>query len=205
MTSLTNDQIIAELKWTEAIINEVCGITPKYFRPPFGDIDDRVRAIAKQLGFIPVVWDLDTNDWQLETGNTLITPAVEDAAFQRWASLASQDAHGHICLQHEHTASSVNEAIKNIPLLKRVFTVVPVSTCIRDSYPYKEPIFFPVLAPNSTTITSNLALMATRSLIAVPSSSATPIPSSTQNGAAAQMNRSMWVIIAALVGTVLGM
>ncbi|RUS25822.1 hypothetical protein BC938DRAFT_471602 [Jimgerdemannia flammicorona] len=29
LTSLTNEQIVAELKWTETIIKEVCGLTPR--------------------------------------------------------------------------------------------------------------------------------------------------------------------------------
>lgn len=34
MTSLTNQQIVAELKWTEKAIQSVIGVTPIYWRPP---------------------------------------------------------------------------------------------------------------------------------------------------------------------------
>lgn len=33
MTTLTNEEVVAELKWTEQIIKEVIGVSPKYYRP----------------------------------------------------------------------------------------------------------------------------------------------------------------------------
>jgi peptidoglycan/xylan/chitin deacetylase (PgdA/CDA1 family) len=33
MTSLTNEQIVAELKWNELVIKEVTGVSPRFFRP----------------------------------------------------------------------------------------------------------------------------------------------------------------------------
>ncbi|KAJ3122678.1 chitin deacetylase [Nowakowskiella sp. JEL0407] len=68
MTTLTNEQIIAELLWTAQAIKEVTGVVPLDFRPPFGDVDDRVRAIAKLLGLRVVLWNRDTMDWQGTVG-----------------------------------------------------------------------------------------------------------------------------------------
>lgn len=67
MTSLTNDQIVAELKWTEKAIFDAIGVTPLYWRPPYGDVDNRVRAIATQLGYKTAIWtqDFDTDDVSL--------------------------------------------------------------------------------------------------------------------------------------------
>lgn len=56
MTTLTNDQIIAELGWSKKIIKDVLGVTPTYWRPPFGDVDNRVRAIAKAMGLKTSIW-----------------------------------------------------------------------------------------------------------------------------------------------------
>ena len=52
MTTLTNEQLIAELKWTEQAVKEVTGVSPRFIRPPFGNIDNRVRDICKALGFV---------------------------------------------------------------------------------------------------------------------------------------------------------
>jgi peptidoglycan/xylan/chitin deacetylase (PgdA/CDA1 family) len=56
LTKLTNEEIVAELGWTKQVIKDVVGVTPNTFRPPYGDIDDRVRAIAAQMGLTPVIW-----------------------------------------------------------------------------------------------------------------------------------------------------
>jgi peptidoglycan/xylan/chitin deacetylase (PgdA/CDA1 family) len=65
MTTQSNVQVVAELYWALHAIKEVTGITPKCWRPPYGDVDDRVRAIANQMGMTTVIWDEDTNDWNM--------------------------------------------------------------------------------------------------------------------------------------------
>lgn len=56
LASLSNEQIVAELGWTMIAIKNVLGVTPNTFRPPYGDIDDRVRAVAKAMGLTPSMW-----------------------------------------------------------------------------------------------------------------------------------------------------
>ncbi|KAG0355212.1 chitin deacetylase [Podila minutissima] len=51
LTTLTNHQIVAEVRWTEKIIRDVTGLTMKYIRPPYGDCDNRVREILRQMGY----------------------------------------------------------------------------------------------------------------------------------------------------------
>jgi len=55
-TNLTNLQVVAELKYNERIIYDTVGVLPLFFRPPYGDIDDRVRAIVNALGYRTVIW-----------------------------------------------------------------------------------------------------------------------------------------------------
>lgn len=45
MTTLTNEQIVAELGWTRAAIKAVIGVTPIYMRPPYGDIGKSILNI----------------------------------------------------------------------------------------------------------------------------------------------------------------
>ncbi|KAJ7181034.1 hypothetical protein C8R46DRAFT_1071273 [Mycena filopes] len=75
LTALTNAQIVAELGWTRKAIQEVLGVTPTTMRPPYGDIDDRVRAIALAMGMVPIIWtrtpagvSFDTFDWEVAGG-----------------------------------------------------------------------------------------------------------------------------------------
>jgi len=39
LTTLTNEQIIAELGWSKKVIKDVIGVTPNMMRPPYGDIE----------------------------------------------------------------------------------------------------------------------------------------------------------------------
>ena len=52
----SNDLVIAEIVWTMRAIRELIGVTPTLLRPPFGDIDPRVRSIAKALGLHIIIW-----------------------------------------------------------------------------------------------------------------------------------------------------
>ena len=39
LTTLTTQEIIAELGWSRQIIKDVIGVTPLFMRPPYGDIE----------------------------------------------------------------------------------------------------------------------------------------------------------------------
>ena len=59
MTTLDNMQLLGEFGWTMEIIhNSTGGRLPAYWRPPYGDADNRVRAIAQQIfGLTTIVWN----------------------------------------------------------------------------------------------------------------------------------------------------
>jgi len=59
MTSMSNEDVLSELGWTMQLISDLNGgRIPRYWRPPFGDVDNRVRAIAKGVfGLETVVWN----------------------------------------------------------------------------------------------------------------------------------------------------
>lgn len=59
MTSLSNEDVLSELGWTMQLIADLNGgRIPRYWRPPFGDVDNRVRAIAKGVfGLETVTWN----------------------------------------------------------------------------------------------------------------------------------------------------
>ena len=59
MTTKTNEELLGEFGWTMQIIHDSTGgRLPKYWRPPYGDSDNRVRAIAKEVfGLTTVIWN----------------------------------------------------------------------------------------------------------------------------------------------------
>lgn len=60
MTSFSNEVAFAELYYTRKLIKDILGVTPKCWRPPFGDVDNRVRVIAEGMNMTNIVWSDDT-------------------------------------------------------------------------------------------------------------------------------------------------
>lgn len=65
LPNLTNEEIIAQIEWSVWAMNATGNHFPKWFRPPYGGIDNRIRAITRQFGLQAVLWDHDTFDWKL--------------------------------------------------------------------------------------------------------------------------------------------
>ncbi|KAI9246670.1 hypothetical protein BDA99DRAFT_526633 [Phascolomyces articulosus] len=145
MTTLSTEQIVAELKWNELAIKEVTGYSPRFFRPPYGDIDDRVRSIANALGFTPVIWNHDTDDWMVAE-----TPGFQeswiDGNATEWAGLNATE--GGISLEHDLYQKTVDAAIRILPTLQEAYKVTTVGQCTGQQS-YKEGV-----APNSNASSS---------------------------------------------------
>ncbi|KAG0370649.1 hypothetical protein BC939DRAFT_180404 [Gamsiella multidivaricata] len=141
MTSLSNEQIVAELKWTEKAIFSVIGVTPIYWRPPYGDVDNRVRNIATQLGYKTSIWtqDFDTNDWNIPGGTA--TPQSVVATFQSWLAKIPTMSTGFIVLEHDLFPQEVNVSVSGIlPIAyaTKGLDIMPIAKCLGDAKPYKE-------------------------------------------------------------------
>ncbi|UZJ52166.1 hypothetical protein CBS101457_001486 [Exobasidium rhododendri] len=113
-TTKTDLEIVGDLGWVMQIIYDLSGKIPMFFRPPEGDVDNRVKAIAKYvLGLQTVLWTHDADDWCLREGTgtaTSIASCVASApnlatvrkAQQSWASPKTNNT-GWITLNHETT------------------------------------------------------------------------------------------------------
>ncbi|KAI8967482.1 hypothetical protein BDF20DRAFT_829201 [Mycotypha africana] len=135
MTTLTNDEIVAQLYWNLRAIKEATGHTTRCWRPPYGDIDDRVRAIAHQMGLATIIWDSDSFDWGLPSvANDFAgtyTQATVDGFFKDWIKerKENKDEHGRIVLEHETSNVTILLTEKWLPQLKKSFDVKPVHEC----------------------------------------------------------------------------
>ena len=144
---MTNEQIVAELGWTRKAIKDVTGVTPILFRPPYGDIDDRVRAIARAMNLVPALWtsvpddngdgvveQWDSNDWRVHGGTV---PAVANQAnFTKILDRSQNLNTGFIVLQHDIYDESVDLAIgTTIPYAlahNPPYKMEPVQVCQGD-------------------------------------------------------------------------
>ncbi|KAJ3778896.1 carbohydrate esterase family 4 protein [Lentinula raphanica] len=117
MTTLNNEDVLAQLAWTMMLIhNSTGGRLPKYWRPPYGDTDVRVNAIAKEvLGMETILWNQDTEDWSLtESGGT--TAQAINSSMTTW--LTGSKTPGLIILEHELSDESVQAFEAAYPVMK---------------------------------------------------------------------------------------
>lgn len=63
LTRETSEAVGMELDWTSIIIAETVGLRPRFFRPPYGDLNDAVAHQAQDRGYEIVLWDVDSVDW----------------------------------------------------------------------------------------------------------------------------------------------
>jgi peptidoglycan/xylan/chitin deacetylase (PgdA/CDA1 family) len=54
-----------ELSWTRGLVENATGIQPRFFRPPYGATGPAVNRLGRSLGLVPVLWSVDSRDWQL--------------------------------------------------------------------------------------------------------------------------------------------
>jgi len=139
---MTNEQVFAELYYTQQAIKLVTGVSPLMFRPPFGDIDNRVRVIAASLNMTSVLWETDSDDWRIGTGTPPVTSEQIDANYQSVVDAAkngSYNTRGTIMLTHELNNFTMSEAIKFLPTLQGAFkALVPVAQGLNMTHPYME-------------------------------------------------------------------
>ncbi|GAA5831237.1 hypothetical protein JCM11251_007804 [Rhodosporidiobolus azoricus] len=117
MTTLTDLEVLGELGWTAQIIMDRSGFAPSWWRPPQGDVDNRVRAIAKEVfGLRLAGWDVDSSDWCLSEGGGSSCDASHIASqsdledeLRGWQT--GSKSPGILGLEHELTSHSVQAFI----------------------------------------------------------------------------------------------
>ena len=56
-----------ELDRTDAIIKRELGVTPQFFRPPYGILGNGLAAVASANGQDVIIWTSDSDDWNRKT------------------------------------------------------------------------------------------------------------------------------------------
>lgn len=119
-----NDRVVREMKRTQAIIKKTTGRTPKYFRPPFGEVDERVAKLAKAAGLTTIQYDIASGD-----PDPNLSP-------KRIARSVLRDAKGgsiivfHMNRNGVHTAEILPEVIQK--LRQKGFVLVTVGEMLKE-------------------------------------------------------------------------
>ncbi|PKM82499.1 MAG: hypothetical protein CVU88_03245 [Firmicutes bacterium HGW-Firmicutes-13] len=116
LKELEEEKIRDEIIKVDTYLSEKFDYHPKFFRPPFGEYDERVIDIAEELGYFTVLWSIETGDW--------LNPGV-DKVIDR---VVKRTHRGGIILLHNCSPQGVKALPVIIHALKmRNYKIVPVS------------------------------------------------------------------------------
>ena len=74
MNTMTDAEVVNEIRQTTDIIRETTGFLPQLFRPPYGEYDKRILRILKEEGYpYTILWTVDSYDWTEEMNGVKIT------------------------------------------------------------------------------------------------------------------------------------
>ena len=121
MSQLSEADIRKELHNMSAKVEELTGVKPTLFRPPYGDYNDRVVTVSRQEGYECVQWSIDSLDWKDRGTADIIkqcTYRVEP---------------GDIVLFHNDSNDIVNALPTVIEHYQQLgYTIIPVSEILLD-------------------------------------------------------------------------
>lgn len=102
LTSYSDAVVREQLTTTSELIEDVVGVAPLCMRPPYGAVNDRVRAVADDLGLATIMWDVNPSDWT-KPGAAAVASRV-----------LSRTAGGDIVLLHDLAGWSTIGALPSI-------------------------------------------------------------------------------------------
>ncbi|ORZ09461.1 hypothetical protein BCR42DRAFT_494894 [Absidia repens] len=140
LMSLSNEDIIYELMSTQLAIEKAIGVRPRYLRPPFGEADPRVKALAKAMDLKILMWNVDPRDYDVyfnHQSGTRILKSMRKVINSKKSALNVKNDPGFISLQHDLYKKSIRQVPKIIRALKKKkFQLTTVADCVGDSQPY---------------------------------------------------------------------
>lgn len=78
-SSLSAQQVAANIQTAHAILKELTGKEPAYIRPPNGDFNQQSLRATKSAGYETVIWSVDSRDW-MNPGVPVISRRVLERA-----------------------------------------------------------------------------------------------------------------------------
>ncbi|GAA5867846.1 hypothetical protein JCM3774_005879 [Rhodotorula dairenensis] len=176
MTSLSNEQVFAELYYSKKAIKDVLGVTVQCWRPPYGDVDDRVRYIAQALGMRTIIWSDNTFDYEVSTLGVNAVNANYQTIINNGKN-GTYNANGTIVLTHELNNDTMSLMMQNYAAIKAAFKyVAPVHVALNNTQPYVETAY---TYPNFAEWTAGTTSISLASPTAVSSDISLSIPLST--------------------------
>lgn len=102
-----------EIKKTEKVIESIIGYKTRYYAPPYGEKEKPGVQAASELGYVTVLWTLDTVDWRPESTPEIIAQRIVNPAVRFGVK---PDKRGAIVLMHpkENTVKALPMILKSL-------------------------------------------------------------------------------------------
>ena len=132
LTKLSKDQIIEQMERTDEVIQSIIGIKPRFMRPPYGYVNQKVVTVLRSAGYLIINWNHDTNDWRHQDSYANIVGYI-----QNQISFPRTKDEGPIILQHDSLRSSTHLQSGIIKILRhKGYQFVSMYECIGQE-PYR--------------------------------------------------------------------
>jgi peptidoglycan/xylan/chitin deacetylase (PgdA/CDA1 family) len=89
LTRLSEPELLSDIEATNRVIEDVTGVSPTLFRPPFGKRNRRMFSVVKKYGMTPVLWRAACYDWRTTSHEKIVN------------TLLSQIRGGEVILLHD--------------------------------------------------------------------------------------------------------
>ncbi len=126
MSQLSAEQCKEELLKPHEKVKALTGKEMILFRPPYGDYNDNLIRVCREINYYPIQWDVDSLDWKDYDADTIVRRVTEHKHL----------GNGSIILCHngaKHTAEALDTMIKT--LKEKGYEFVPISELIlKDNY-----------------------------------------------------------------------
>ena len=91
LPSLDQSGLTREIMDTKSAIQREAGQAPTLMRPPFGDFTAKTNEYVRSKGMLPVLWTIDTDDWQLQDPGTIAANVLNSPALKPGAIILLHD------------------------------------------------------------------------------------------------------------------
>src|SRR5438067_1063706 len=147
---LSSDEIDSQINLTSNVIQQVIGVRPTLFRPPYGVVNARVLSKANLHGLTTIIWSDEARDWTTPGTSVIVS---------RILSLAGD---GAIILMHDgggdrsQTVAALPTIITTLRL--RGYQFVTLQQMLKDlpkrPASTQAPIFVPTTIPSASPAAS---------------------------------------------------
>ncbi|SDH02654.1 Polysaccharide deacetylase [Alteribacillus persepolensis] len=76
LAALTKKEQYKQIKTSVKLIEEVTGTPVSFFRPPFGQYNEKTMEVLRELNIKPVMWEVTSYDWEYKSVPKQIIPNV---------------------------------------------------------------------------------------------------------------------------------